>query len=266
MHARALFGWKLASLLVVAAPLQAQTLATRITDVGTGSVIFHFTPRPGVCGDGQHFIRTGRSSYHGSFTTGRPMEPCVFGPVQVRVTLENGAPNRLQSWVGPLRSREARDLGVVPAPEAARYLMTLASQGIARVSDKAIMPAVLADSATVWPALLTIARDMDTRSRGTRQEAVMWLSRFASAAVSGRPNELFALDDEEGSADDDVKSNAVFVLSQLPHREGVPMLLEVARTNPNHRVRSQAMFWLGQSGDPRAIDLFEAELRAKAPR
>jgi hypothetical protein len=26
-------------------------------------------------------------------------------------------------------------------------------------------------------------------------------------------------------------------------------------------VRSQALFWLGQSGDPRAIDLFESVLR-----
>jgi hypothetical protein len=248
-----------------AAALQAQPLAARVASVANGPVTFHFTARPGVCGDGEHFIRTGRSSYHGSFTVGRPMEPCQLGPVQVRITSEEGVIHRLQYWVGLLRSRDARDLGVVSAPEAARYLMSLASQGNPRVSAKAIMPAVLADSATVWPALLTIARDMD-RSRGTRQEASMWLSRFASGAVVGRPNDPFGFEDEDRSADDDLKTHAVFVLSQLPHREGVPRLLEVARSNPNHRVRSQAMFWLGQSGDPRAIDLFEAELRARAPR
>jgi HEAT repeat protein len=211
----------------------------------------------------EHFIRTGRSSYHGSFSTGRPMEPCIFGPVQVRLTLEDGAVNRVQFWVGPLRAREARDLGVVSAPEAARYLMTIASRGSARASVKAIFPAVLADSATVWPTLLAIAKDADTRSRATRQDALFWLSRFASGAVAGRPNQPFEEDDDRRSPDDeDLKTHAVFVLSQLPRGEGIPNLLEIARTNPSVRVRSQALFWLGQSGDSRAIALFESVLRS----
>jgi HEAT repeat protein len=53
----------------------------------------------------------------------------------------------------------------------------------------------------------------------------------------------------------------VFVLSQLRNGEGVPALLEVARSNPSDVVRSRSLFWLGQSGDQRALDLFEAILR-----
>ena len=87
------------------------------------------------------------------------MQPCSVGPVQVRLTLEDGVVHRVQSWVGPLRSREARDLGVVSAAEGARYLMTIAARGGPAASSKAIFPAVLADSAVVWPALLAIARD-----------------------------------------------------------------------------------------------------------
>ena len=189
------------------------------------------------------------------------MEPCIFGPVQVRLTLEDGAVQRVESWVGPLRSRGARDLGEVSAPEAARYLMTIAARGTARASKNAIFPAVLADSATVWPALFPIARDTDTRSKSTRQDALFWLSRFASAALAGRPNNPFAEDEESSSEDDELKTHAVFVLSQLPRDEGIPQLLEIARSNRNWRVRSQALFWLGQSGDPRAIDLFESVLR-----
>ena len=151
--------------LVFAVPLQAQSIADRIQTVREGAVSFHFAARPGVCGDGEHFIRTGRSSYHGSFSSDRRMEPCIAGPVQVRLTLEDGEVSRVQSWVGPLRSRQARDIGVVSAPEAARYLVTIAARGRAGASTKAIFPAVLADSATVWPALLAIARDSDTRSR-----------------------------------------------------------------------------------------------------
>jgi hypothetical protein len=37
----------------------------------------------------------------------------------------------------------------------------------------------------------------------------------------------------------------------------VPRLIEVARTNSNPVVRKQAMFWLGQSRDPRAVRFFE---------
>ena len=37
-------------------------------------------------------------------------------------------------------------------------------------------------------------------------------------------------------------------------------LIEVAQTNHNREVRKQAMFWLGQSNDPRALAFFEKVL------
>ena len=58
-----------------------------------------------------------------------------------------------------------------------------------------------------------------------------------------------------------MKKKAVFALSQLPRDEGVPLLITVARTNTNPAVRKQAMFWLGQSKDPRAIDFFTELLK-----
>lgn len=249
------------ALLVIAMPLEAQSLASRVAAVENGSVTFHYVARPGICGDGETFVRTGPRTYHGSWSSGRPMEPCIFGPVQVRLTVENGTVQRVESWVGPLRSRGAHDLGQVSAPEAARYLMTIAARGTARASSKAIFPAVLADSATVWPALFSIARDTRTRSKSTRQDARFWLSRFAGGALAGHPNNPFSDDEEPKSEDDEVKTHAVFVLSQLPRDEGLPQLLQVARSHPNRRVRNQALFWLGQSDDPRAIDLFESILR-----
>ena len=57
-----------------------------------------------------------------------------------------------------------------------------------------------------------------------------------------------------------VKEKAVFALSQLPKDEGVPKLIDVARTNRNPAVRKQAIFWLGQSRDPRALAFFEEVL------
>src|ERR671923_2728391 len=91
-------------LLAFAVPLQAQSLADRVHAVRDGAVTFHFAARPGVCGDGEHFIRTGRSSYHGSWSSHRAMERCLVGPVQVRLTLEDGAVRHIETWVGPLPS------------------------------------------------------------------------------------------------------------------------------------------------------------------
>ena len=64
----------------------------------------------------------------------------------------------------------------------------------------------------------------------------------------------------ENDPDTEVKKKAVFALSQMPKDEGVPKLIEVAKTNHNPEVRKQAMFWLGQSNDPRALDFFEQVL------
>jgi len=53
----------------------------------------------------------------------------------------------------------------------------------------------------------------------------------------------------------------VFALSQLPKEDSVPMLINIARRNTNPVVRKEAMFWLGQSKDPRAVAYFEEVLR-----
>jgi hypothetical protein len=249
------------SACMLAIQLPAQSLADRVAAVRTGAVTFRYTPRQGVCGDGEHFMRIGRS-YHGSLSGNMDRQRCDSGPVQVQVTLNDGDVERVQAWAGRIRQRDARDLGVVPAPEAARYLIGIAARGRPGASAKAILPAVLADSATVWPALLAIAKDTDTRSRQTRQDAMFWLSRFAASALAGRPNEPFDDDDDDSlDGNSDLKAHAVFVLSQLPRGEGVPNLLDVARSKGDVRVRSKALLWLGQSGDPRALELFEAILK-----
>ena len=53
----------------------------------------------------------------------------------------------------------------------------------------------------------------------------------------------------------------MFALSQMPKDEGVPRLIEVARSHRNAEVRKQAVFWLGQSNDPRALTFFEEVLK-----
>lgn len=262
MRTLSLARWSVVVLAGIASSANAQSLASRVSAVGNGAVNFHFAARRGVCGDGQRFMRIGRS-YHGSWSNDMRNTACDVGPVQVRVTLRDGGVDRVESWVGTMRTRDGRDLGEFSSKESAQYLLGIASRGNGGPSAKAILPAVLADSATVWPTLLVIARDSATRSHATRQDAAFWLSRFAASALAGKGHELLDDDDDldEDGGKEGLKKHAVFVLSQLPHREGVPALLDVARSNPDRKVRSQALFWLGQSGDPRALTLFEALLK-----
>ena len=65
----------------------------------------------------------------------------------------------------------------------------------------------------------------------------------------------------DGDEDREVRKHAVFALSQRPREEAVPELVRIARTHRDPEIRKTAMFWLGQSGDPRAIALFEEILR-----
>jgi HEAT repeat protein len=59
------------------------------------------------------------------------------------------------------------------------------------------------------------------------------------------------------SVDRDVRAAAIFALSQRPNDEGVPALIRIARRHPDPELRRKALFWLAQSGDERAIALFE---------
>jgi len=187
---------------------------------------------------------------------------CEPGPVRVRLRVEDGSVRGLRTAVGPARSRstdaDVTDLGAVPASEAASYFLQLARTADPVVSTPAVTAAVLADSAYPWKELLAVARDSSTRSRGTRSNAELWLSRFAGAKMSGRENDLTAPSDSRTESDESsARNSAVFALAQLRNHEGVPPLLEVARTNRDPSVRRSALFWLGQSGDPRALELFE---------
>ena len=143
--------------------------------------------------------------------------------------------------------------------EAAAFFVALADSTDGNVAQRAIDAAVLADSATVWPQLLTIASDTVRVSRSARRHATFWVGRFAAAKLSGNGDDIAAADD--GDDRDDARSAAVFALSQLRGHAGVEPLLQVARTNRDPAVRRRAIFWLGESGDPRAIALFREILR-----
>jgi HEAT repeat protein len=59
-----------------------------------------------------------------------------------------------------------------------------------------------------------------------------------------------------------VREQAIFALSQIRGGEGVPLLVSIARdTRRDPEQRRKAVFWLGQSKDPRAMEFLEEILR-----
>jgi hypothetical protein len=180
--------------------------------------------------------------------------PCEPGPVRLALQVTSGRVTRLRSYVGG-RWKVAdgvTDLGIVSAADAARFLVDLARAGDGRAAEDAIFPVTLADSVTVWPDLVSLAREASVRSR-VRNQAVFWLSQAAGEAAVKDLTDMVGDD----TLDRDVREHAVFALSQQSHDVGVPALIQIARSNRDPGVRRKAMFWLGQTNDPRALALFE---------
>ena len=71
------------------------------------------------------------------------------------------------------------------------------------------------------------------------------------------PFELPKVALDSSDADTEVQKQAVFAISQRPKDESVPLLIKIAKTHASPAVRKQAIFWLGQTGDERAVDFFK---------
>jgi hypothetical protein len=242
---------------------EAQALAQRVRATGDGMVELHFAARPGVCGDGRRYFSMGRRSYFGEYNSSRDGRmSCQPGPARVRMRVQRGTISDLKVTVGPQVAHEERatDLGEIASAEAARYLLAVADTSSSGVAREAITAAVLADSVSVWPQLLTLATDTAHATRSTRHDAMFWVGRFAAAKVSGHGEDIAADEDDRGDRDD-TRDAAVFALSQLHGREGVEPLLQVARSHKDPQLRQKAIFWLGESGDPRAVALFREILK-----
>ncbi|HEX8941868.1 MAG TPA: HEAT repeat domain-containing protein [Gemmatimonadaceae bacterium] len=250
----------LSALLVPSLSLGAQSLADRVIAVD-GPVQVVFPSRPAVCGDGQSIIANvlGQSNYysidqqfsgHGRWSD----RPCVHGPARVVATVVGREVIRLRTYVGPEPSgaADARSI-TATATDAAAWLGEIASRSAGRVASDALLPLIIADAPEPWPRLLGIARD-ENRPRDVRRAALTWLA-------NGVNDRLGIADARDDSDDDQMRSQAIFVLSQRPKSESIPELIEVARSTKHPAARRSAIFWLGQTGDPRATDLFAELLR-----
>ena len=244
-----------AFLLLVAAGMfpalaVSQTLEQRVARIGDGTIHLSFAARPGVCEN--------RVPGTGATQETAEWEPdCERQLVRVALRVRDGAPVSVRTYVGGRwrPGSSARDLGTIPAEAAASYLLRLAGQRRS-ISGDPILPATLADSVVVWPSLLQLAR-AEHVPHDRRTTAVFWLGQAAGDSVAGVLDSIAR--DESGSRD--IRKHAVFALSQRSADQAVPALIRIARSHRDPELRRTALFWLGQTDDPRAVDLFEELLR-----
>lgn len=239
-------------------PTFGQTLSQRVLR-SEGTVQVTYPSKASVCGDGRGMIGGlfGRSMYFSGDNTfqGRGnwyRQSCELGPARAVVTVISGEITRIRAYAGP-RPADARDVTSIEASAAdvSAWLSEVVARSDSRVASDAMLPLLLADAPEPWALFLRVARD-SSRSRGVRRSALDWLGRGVNARLG-------IADAEDDTPEDEVRSQAVFALSQRPKSESVPDLIELARSAKHPSSRRAAVFWLGQTGDSRAADVF-AEL------
>jgi HEAT repeat protein len=77
-----------------------------------------------------------------------------------------------------------------------------------------------------------------------RKKALFWAGQTSSSSES-----LVSMYDR--MREREMKDQMIFVLSQRRDRAAIDKLMSIARNDPDREARRKAMFWLGQSRDPR---------------
>lgn len=86
-----------------------------------------------------------------------------------------------------------------------------------------------------------------------RQQAQFWMAQTANTRDATKITAGLRKSAED-DPDAQTRRQAVFAVSQLTNGEAVSQLTQLAGNSRHREVREQAVFWLGQSKDPRALD------------
>ena len=248
--------------------LPAQALERRIA-AARGSVAFEYATRPNVCGDGSSIMvsddsshgwtmRSSRSGVHIGTRARGGYERCDMGPARVLLHRAGASVVDLRISVGGRPTQADTDLGEVSPAEAAAYLLDLAPRLSGRAAEHAVLGAQIADEVVVWRRLLQIARASEA-SESARKAAVFWVSQEASTAATAGLDSI-AVDDDVTLS---VRSDALFHLAHRPNGEGIPALVRVAESSKSIKLRKDAIWFLAQSRDSRALALFERLLAGR---
>ena len=252
--------------LIVPCPVAAQSIEDRIA-TAPRTVAFEFDTRSNVCGDGRSITVSDEPSsgyttrmqrgIHIGRSDGRSTGYCEPGPARVVIDHDGRRVTELRVTVGGRDDRVDAELGAVPSADAARYLLGIARRLDGRAADDAITGAAIAAGPMPWRPMLEIARD-NGASESARKSSLFWVSREAGSAATAGLSDV-AADDDAATA---VRSDALFFLAQRK-AEGIPALIRVVNESKSVKLRKDAIWFLSQSRDPRALELFEKLLTGR---
>jgi hypothetical protein len=269
----------LALALGVALPLaaaSAQDLAGRIAAVRDGTVRLTFATRADVCGDGggfigeetpsgfrMHTMRDGGISVSHSDDV-RPS--CRAGPLLLVVEKRGGTVTELRAAVGGTwrPSETSVDLGTVAAPEAALWLLDVASDGTEGVARVAFVAASVAEGARIARRLLGMARDRALRPE-VRERAVRWVSDVsAREGRGGEADAALRAIAEDGGDVLPVRERAIRELRHTPDNDGY--LRDLYRRVGEESLKERILRRLGESpNDQNAAWIRGVALDAREP-
>ncbi|HXE61095.1 MAG TPA: hypothetical protein VN607_10330 [Gemmatimonadaceae bacterium] len=118
------------------------------------------------------------------------------------------------------------------------------SLGTKKLQERVLMGASQHGGADGRAWLMTIVGD-SARPVEVRKQALFWAGQGGEVTTS----DLAALYDR--LHEDAMRRQVIFVLSQRDDSTATDALIHIASTDPDHDLRKQAMFWLGQKNDPR---------------
>src|SRR5581483_6189637 len=157
-----------------------------------------------------------------------------------------------------VRKEAAFAIGAGKEPGAMPILKSLyGSANNREIKDQIIFAASVNEDKKDAVDFLISAAQNDS-DHEVRKQAIFWLGQMAGQ----RAMEALGHTVDDSDAETEVQKQAVFAISQRNRNEAVPALIRIARTHPKAAVRKQALFWLGQTDDERALELFK-EILAK---
>jgi hypothetical protein len=165
----------------------------------------------------------------------------------VSVGRADGATISVRVFVGGAWRASAleTDLGAVSPTEAARYLIRVAHVIGGRSGSDAVSAAALGDAPDVGPDLVTLVHDSNA-PLDARKQALYWAGQTTMPT-----RDIVQLYDGLGPFS--LREHFTFVISQRRDDTAVDKLIDVARRDADLEIRKRAMYWLGQTQDPRAV-------------
>jgi hypothetical protein len=178
----------------------------------------------------------------------------AFTPIIVADSVDPG-PQFLRIAKNESVSRETRKSAIFWAGQTrttavTREIASLIDDRDHEVAKSALFAMSQVKNAEGTRVLLSTARNTALPLE-VRKSAVFWVGQLASDEASKGLQDLTTDDNTE------VKKQAVFALAQMKTEKSMDALINIARTSKDRELRKSALFWLGQSNDPRALALFE---------